>query len=950
MSIQPETKASSSYYGIPGIRNFSRSQYAGANQNWSFTETDNGLLYFANNDGLTEFNGANWKIYRDVKAVHRVVCADGNRIYIGAFNDFGYYEENERGILHYHSLSHLLPDKNRDFDEIWRIHKTSFGIVFQSFKAIFIYNNDKIQLLTPPSNFHFSYYVNDILWVYDEQNGLMQYTGGKLNSVRGGNFFAGMQIWTVLSLNNREIIIGTAKNGLFRFDGQKITPWESGINEKLKKYQLYSAKRLKNNYFAFGTIQNGLIVTDIAGNLILEINKERGLQNNTVLDIGQDERGNVWLCLDNGISMIEFDSPISYFQNYFDIGTLYSSAKFGEYIYLGTNQGLFYIRLNDFKDPSKTKSSFRLIPGTEGQVWNLTVIDNSVFCGHKNGVFLVQGETATRISSAQGAWNFLKINTPELILVGTYAGLSVLENQSGRWQLRNAIQGFNESSRFVQSDQKGNIWVSHTYKGVYKIAIDQDWRKVLSIQFFNSKNGLPSDQANSLFKIQSELFLATTKGIYAFNNKTGKMEKASRFATWFDKEIPVDYLIPDSQQNIWYCADKQIGVLRVQEDGSYKKITVPFQKLNNQIVPSFEHIRELDEDNVLIGIEGGFANYLSKNNKDYSKPCTVFISELRSADTTEGIYRYDGKRTDQALIPRFRYKNNTISISFAANNFESDEMKFQYKLDGFDESWSDWTRETIKEYTNLPDGKYTFIVRAQNNNLTAPSELSYNFVILSPWYRSVYALVFYFLFLIVLIYLGKQYFDTSMKKSRHAEYLKQNERYQLREQKLKEETLIAEKEMERLRNEALNLEMIHKEKELANSTMLLIRKNEILTKLQADLQDIISSPENDGSKVKITSLIRQITKEIDSENQWKVFNLHLEQVYAVLFKKLKENYPDLTPHELSLCAYLRMNMSTKEIATLMNISTRGVEIGRYRLRKKLRLDREANLTEFMMNL
>jgi DNA-binding CsgD family transcriptional regulator len=265
-------------------------------------------------------------------------------------------------------------------------------------------------------------------------------------------------------------------------------------------------------------------------------------------------------------------------------------------------------------------------------------------------------------------------------------------------------------------------------------------------------------------------------------------------------------------------------------------------------------------------------------------------------------------------------------------------MKFQYKLKGFDESWSEWTRETIKEYTNLPDGNYTFIVRAQNNNLTTPSELSFKFEILAPWYRSVYALAFYFLLLILLIYLGKRYFDTSMKKSRHAEYLKQNERYQLREQKLKEETLMAEKEMERLRNEALNLEMIHKEKELANSTMLLIRKNEILSKLQTDLQDINSSPGNDGAKAKITSLIKQ------------VFNLHLEQVYAVLFKKLKESYPDLTPHELSLCAYLRMNMSTKEIATLMNISARGVEIGRYRLRKKLRLDREANLTEFMMNL
>ena len=120
--------------------------------------------------------------------------------------------------------------------------------------------------------------------------------------------------------------------------------------------------------------------------------------------------------------------------------------------------------------------------------------------------------------------------------------------------------------------------------------------------------------------------------------------------------------------------------------------------------------------------------------------------------------------------------------------------------------------------------------------------------------------------------------------------------------------------------------------------------------MQSDLQDVKSTMSNEVAKNSINSLIKRIDKEIDNEKQWKVFNLHIEQVYEELFKKLKERCPDLTPRELSLCAYLRMNISSKEIATLMNISARGVEISRYRIRKKLRLDREANLTEFMINL
>ncbi len=947
--INFEIHASPLFYGIPGIRNFSRSQYSAGVQTWSYTETEYGLLYFANNSGLLEYNGTTWTLYQSVRAVNRVVCADSGRIYVGAFNDFGYYEDNERGTLQYHSLTHLIKGKIGDFDEIWRIHKTSFGIVFQSFKAIFIYQNGKINIIYPSSNFHFSYYVNGILWVYDEEQGLMQYRDGKVRTVPCGDYFIGTQIWSILPLNNDEVIIGTNKNGIFRCNGRTVTPWGSKINEQLKKYQLYSAKKLKNNYFAFGTIQNGLIVTDTLGNPVFEMNKERGLQNNTVLDIGQDYQGNIWLCLDNGISMIEFDSPISYFQNYFSIGTLYASAKFGDNIYLGTNQGLFYIKVKDFIDPSKTKSDFRLIEGTEGQVWRLSVIDNTLFCGHKNGVFQVQENKAIKISSIPGAWNFLKINNTGLILVGTYTGLSVLENHGGLWQLRNIIKGFSESSRFVQDDKMGNIWVSQTYKGIFRIKIDSSWRNVLDEQFFASKNGLPSDQSNLLFKIQSEILVASIKGIFAFDYKTGKFEKVSRFTSYFDKEMAVDYLYQDSEQNIWFSADKHIGVLRLQEDGSFKKITIPFLKLANQIVPSFEHIQELDQNNVLIGIEGGFANYVSKYNKDYSKLCTIYISDLRSSDTTEGIYRYNGKKLSQTLIPAFKYKNNNISISFAANNFESPEIGFQYKLAGFDENWSEWTTQNFKEYTNLPDGQYTLMLRARNNDLTTPSELSFKFIILAPWYLSVYALIIYFVLFIVLIYLGKRYLNYRIEKSRLIEYLKQNEKLLSCEQKSKEEALIAEKEMQRLRNETLKLDMIHKEKELANSTMLLIRKNDILNKLQSDLRNIYLSLGNDTEKNRIISLINRIDKEIDNERQWKVFNLHIELVYEDLFKKLIERYPDLTPRELNLCAYLRMNISSKEIATLMNISARGVEIGRYRIRKKLRLDREANLTEFMIN-
>jgi DNA-binding CsgD family transcriptional regulator len=647
--------------------------------------------------------------------------------------------------------------------------------------------------------------------------------------------------------------------------------------------------------------------------------------------------------------MIEFDSPVSYFQNYYNIGTGYASAKLGDNIYLGTNQGLFILKWSDFINSSKSKSYPRLIEGTEGQVWNLTVIDNTLFCGHNNGVFQVDGPVATKISSFTGAWNFLKINNG-LIMVGSYTGLYMLEKYSGNWRFRNIIKGFNESSRFVQKDQSGDIWISQTYKGIFRLKCDSAWTNALDVKLFTSKNGLPSEQANLLFRIQSEILVASVNGIYRFNDKILGFERELKYSPYFIKGKQVDYLYEDLERNIWFYADRQLGVLRIQEDGSFKRITIPFSKIATMVIPSFEHINELDPNNVLIGIEGGFANYSSKNYKDYTLPCTIYISELRSGDTSEGVYRYNSKNEKQTVIPSFRYANNTISIAYSANNFELPEVDFQYKLEGFDTEFSDWTMQRFKEYTNLPAGNYTFILHARNNDQVAPSVLSYKFVVLPPWYRSKVALIIYLVLFILGIYLAQRYLSYRIKKFNLAEKQKQKEKYNNRLQVLKEDALVAEKEMERLRNETLNLEMIHKEKELANSTMLLIKKNNTLNKLQTDLRSINSSLGNDVAKNNINSLIKRIDKEIDNEKQWKVFDMHIEQVYEDLFKKLKESYPELTPRELSLCAYLRMNISSKEIATLMNISARGVEISRYRIRKKLHLDREANLTEFMINL
>jgi DNA-binding CsgD family transcriptional regulator len=935
-------------YGLPGIRNFQRSEYNCGTQNWAVAQAPNGMVYFANNEGLLEFDGQHWNTYRDVPLVYRSLCIDNNRIYIGTFNEIGYYEPEGSGRLKYHSLSYLIKNKTTEIDEVWRIHKTSFGIVFQSFKGLFIYDQHTIKTVLPHSRFHFSYYVNGILWVYDEVEGLMQYREGKLKRIPDGNFFSGTEIWTILPVNDEQVIIGTAKKGVFLYDGVKMTPWNTPVNALLKQYQIFSGTLIQNKYYVFGTIQNGLIISDRSGKIILEMNKMRGLQNNTVLSICADHEGSIWLGLDNGISMIDFNSPVTFIQNYFDLGTGYASARFNNKFYLGTNQGLFYINWDDFLNPLKRKESFKMMEGTEGQVWNLSVIDNTLLCAHNNGVFQIQGDKITKISPSEGVWTFLKLNENTMI-AGTYNGLSVFKKAGNQWKFQNEVMGFNESSRFMQLDKDGYLWISHRYKGIYRLKLNAGYTKVDEVKHFNSKDGLPSNNGINLYKIKSDIVFTTDSGIFRYNDLKNKFEKDLRYSNFFTGKQRVDALYQDQGENIWYYSSQQAGVFRSQEDGTYKNIASPFSQLSGRII-SFEHINALDLKNVIIGIEGGFAHYNADYYKDYLKSFPIHITDLHSNDTTEGSFRMSSTDLKQDIIPEFHFHNNTILISYAASFYEDQQIFFQYKLNGFDNAWSEWTRMSFKEYTNLHEGSYTFSLKARNVFGTISPVLNYQFEILSPWYRSTVAWIFYLIMIIAGIITGIKYFQKKLNDSMLKEKQRQKEKFKEREYLLKEEALIAEKEMALLRNEKLNIEMIHKEKELANSTMYIIQKNNILNKIITDLKNLTGITEDDHLKSKINSSIKRINKEIDNEKQWQVFDTYVEQVHEELFLKLKEKYPELSPRELKLCAYLRMNISSKEIATLMNISTRGVEISRYRIRKKLELDRNANLTEFMLTM
>ncbi|MES1160871.1 MAG: triple tyrosine motif-containing protein, partial [Bacteroidota bacterium] len=267
-------------------------------------------------------------------------------------------------------------------------------------------------------------------------------------------------------------------------------------------------------------------------------------------------------------------------------------------------------------------------------------------------------------------------------------------------------------------------------------------------------------------------------------------------------------------------------------------------------------------------------------------------------------------------------------------------------LIGFDKGWSGWSGKTEKDYTNLPYGTYTFSVKARNNLGTTSEPVNYTFIVAPAWYQTVWAYLAYLLILAGLIRL-----IVNWQQKRFALQQKKNEEEQQRLSYLHSLELDrTEKEIIALQKDKLEGELQFKTKELATVTMHLVKRGGIVLGIKEELITLIKKLNIPDPATQFRSVFRMFNDIEKNDDEWNQFAIYFDQVHNNFISILKTKFPGLSSTDLKLCAYLRLNLSSKEIAQLLNISLKGVEISRYRIRKKLALSPEINLYDFLIEV
>ncbi|PWN06225.1 helix-turn-helix and ligand-binding sensor domain-containing protein [Rhodohalobacter mucosus] len=868
--------------GVPELKSYTPSEYKNSGKIWDIDSASNGIVYMAADKGLLEYDGKNWKIYEGSSGFTRSVnVVSDSLIYTGSDLDFGVWQKNVYQDFEYRSLYPFREDLAEISEEFWEIHRVGENILFVSDFNIYAYRDDALTKIAAPEEFVGSYSLNGDVYFADKSGGLFRMIDLSLEQV--ANLPAGSDFEiTGMYEHDEAIVLVTYNSGLYRYSSGNLAPIDTPLSQELKAATVFSFEPVENNYLAFGTVQKGLFISDLNGNIVHHINRNKGLPNNTILSTHFNVAGQLWLGMDYGISSLKLRDELTFIYDYEgNFGTGYTALLKNGRFYLGTNKGLYQSSWEQLNNNSEAYN-FELIPGSEGQVWTLENIRDDLFAGHDRGLFLINDNRLERLSRERGFWTLVPYR--DVLLGGTYNGIFAFEKTGGTWSFKKQIELIAGSASQILVEADDIVWVNIPNYGIIRMVMD-----------------------DTLYPEERSIFLSDT-----FRGDDPYLVKEGNRITVRTDQFQYAYSAADSTFN-----EERVPDFTAKPENSLPGIFQP-DSLNSQ----FE----------FLPLYNGFG--LKNTGQDQDTHVVngeIIFRRFEAFNNEERLELHRGQ-----AVP---YRYNNVHITYLIPNRE--DLLYQYRL-GDEGNWSSWSADTELELVDLPYGEHQLFIRAMVNG--SPTEAAvFMFEITSPWYFSWYAYVVYVLLLITMGYLI--YLWQSVTLKRQEKSLQESQQRSLREQAEKHRREILLMEQERLQTDYDKLEKQLKNKtiELANKAKENQDKNRLLVRLKNKLEAAQQKPEVPASFW--NEIHRLLDSYINLEDN--TFEIQMDELHQEFFQRLKDRFPDLSSNDLRLCAYLKLGFSSKEIAEFSNIKPSSVYINRSRLRKKLNLDADEDLTDFL---
>lgn len=890
---------------LPFVENYSKSNYQGDNQIWNAVQGKDRAMYFANNNYLLRYDGVKWEKYKlPNKTIIRSIMVEGDKIYSGSYKEFGYwYRKNSK--MHYVSISkeRKIFDENNN-EEIWKIFKFNNKIYFQSFNGIYIFDGKAIKEKKFPFLISYCFVVDNQLLIASVEKGIFRLNNGEIEKVNGLSPLENNVIHAIQKHQGKTYFF-TKKHGVYVLENNILSTWKNDLNEVLKSSNINVAQFIKKDKLIIGTANNGVYILDLVNGTYKNINRNNVLMNNSILSIGQDKENDLWLGLDNGIAHIEVNSPISIFYDSSGIlGSVYSVASTPQGYLMASNHGVF-------KYEGKQLS---LISNTQGQAWNISKINDQYLIGHNEGTFIYKNGLFSKLSDINGGWNLTKSAINNSYLQATYSGVVIYDDPNNLKQNK-VIKGLLKPIKYLAQNRKNEIWAADINRGLYRIFYNDTYET--KVDNVSQRSKISNDFGVKIFEFRNEILFLINNTWYTFNSLTNQLEQNQLFNENFKNvsnivSIDENHFMVLQDGLLYHIYAKGSKFIRNSIQEKYYK-----GKIINDNLKIFK-----DKNNYLLNLDDGFISL--DLNYDSKEKTNVVIEAFNN---------------DVLVANDSKIKHNSeLRINVISGIYGASKPDLFYKLNGTNDFIP--IKEGFILLNNLSSGSHDVTIY-NNDGLNYNKVANFQFAVANAWYFSIWMILVYLIFVGLILYLYYKW--NKMKYTQKLKLQKEELKHQreILEMELKAENELNIQEYEK---HILELELQSKSSEVAGKSLSIAKQSEMIE----NIQNILDT-ESDFNKLK-SEIKKAIKINAVNKHEWEIFETNLNQINNEFIIALSKKYPNLTSKDIKLCVYLKMNLSSKEIAPMMNISFRGVELHRYRLRKKLGLNQEETLSKFLLSI
>ncbi|MCK4661510.1 MAG: PAS domain S-box protein [Bacteroidales bacterium] len=807
--------------GLPFIKNYKTDELNVNQQNWSIIQDNQGIMYFANSEGVLQFDGVQWRIIdvMNKKGIRCINIDTNGVIYVCVPNNFGYLINNNKGKLLYKSLSEQLDEKN--IGTVWKVIITKESVYFIAGRnKIYKYHKNKLTKIYIDTSFtrFRCFLIDDAIYAADISHTMGKIINDSLTKINFKENNLEDIVYTMLPLEKDKILIGTRSHGLYiwkKNDKNLMIKFNIKTDNFFENNQIYSGIKLKNKNIILASLQKGIIILNPKGEIINKINKNDGLLTNTIYDLFEDKNNNIWLACEKGISRIELNSPITCFNEINGLeGSLLSSIYYNNNLFIGTSSGIYYLSKYQ-SDDYPVGMTLKAI--SDKYMYNLDfhqINDNQnnsiLLSSTLREVIYIEGTEVKGVVKEIYACNSIcpSLKKKGRVFLGSPRGIDIIsikfpDNSSENIEFidEGILEGYNEDVKKIVCDNNGDLWIGTKYNGIDYIKFNENEKlSDYKIYKYDTLSGLPDITDNLVFNIDGKLIFSTAKGMYKISDTSLISKNPEQITFQPDYSYGLDYskdfiniyeIKKDKKNNLWLGTNLGIYKIVKEKDKSINIISKPFLRTPKMDIETMlfddKGIFWYSISSCLYRFDSAFVkNYDNKFNALIRKIILNKDSVIFYGGIAENVInqRYDGT---QFLImkDKIAFKDNSVSFEFAAPFFENETANnYSHILEGYENTWSNWTSENKVGYTNLYEGTYIFKVKAKNIYETESYTATLKFIVLPPWYRTIVAYISYILFFIIAVYISIKIYTYRLKiEKEHLEELVKLRTYELEQQK-----------------------------------------------------------------------------------------------------------------------------------------------------------------------